>query len=153
MIGGAVAGGAVVAEKALGDETSPLDATGTWTYSFTFTDPPVSGSVATLTFALTQTGSAISGTATITLGPPASGTDIRPVNGMMATSSPRVTFDNLIRSNAFLDRSGRPYGLCSERYALDPSADGRTLSGTATKIPDALCQTVSGSGSVTLNRR
>jgi hypothetical protein len=129
------------------------DVTGTWLRTFTFSDPPVSGSVATLTFALTQTATAISGSVTITLGPPASGTDIRPVSGTVATSSPRVLLDNPIRSNPFTDRFGRPYGLCTEHYALDLSSDGSRLSGTVTQTADALCSTVGGSAPVTLNRR
>jgi hypothetical protein len=71
----------------------------------------------------------------------------------VAPTSPRVTIDNPIRSNALTDQFGRPYGLCSERYTLDLSSDGTRLSGTNTLVPDAICRTVSGSSPVTLTRR
>jgi hypothetical protein len=156
-VGVALAGGKSAATGG-GPTSSPpttpsVDVTGAWIRTFTFSDPRVSGSVATLAFVLTQTGTAISGSVTITLGPPASGTDVRPVSGTVATSSPRVLFDNPIRSNPFTDRFGQPYGLCTERYALDLSTDGSRLSGTVTQTPDALCTTVGGSAPVTLNRR
>jgi hypothetical protein len=134
-------------------QTPPFNLNGTWVRTFIFSDPPVSGSMATLTFALTQTGTTVSGNVTITLGPPAGGTDIRPISGTVATSSPRITFDNPIRSNPFTDRFGRPYGLCTEHYFVDPSTDGNRLSGTVTQTPDALCPTVNSSASVTLTRQ